>query len=88
VGLGKHLNPVNEGRSSRSRLRDLIRYDPLGGMVAHAVMDVQNGLPSQQGRNNAQAGATPVPNGRPGPHAAGRGAPAGGRAVATRVGAR
>lgn len=28
VGLGKHLYPGNEGRSCRSRLRDLIRYDP------------------------------------------------------------
>ncbi|CAM5606082.1 GPP34 family phosphoprotein OS=Streptomyces antimycoticus OX=68175 GN=SANT12839_056970 PE=4 SV=1 [Streptomyces antimycoticus] len=44
VGLGKHLYPGNEGRSSRSRLRDLIRHDPMGGLVAHAVMDVQNGV--------------------------------------------
>ncbi|OIV36534.1 hypothetical protein BIV57_15795 [Mangrovactinospora gilvigrisea] len=43
VGLGKHLYPGNEGRSARTRLRDMIRYDPLGGMVAHAVTHVQNG---------------------------------------------
>ncbi|EST27560.1 hypothetical protein M878_24815, partial [Streptomyces roseochromogenus subsp. oscitans DS 12.976] len=47
VGLGKHLYPGNEGRSSRSRLRDLIRHDPMGGLVAHAVMDVQNGAVAQ-----------------------------------------
>ncbi|ONK13718.1 GPP34 family phosphoprotein [Streptomyces sp. MP131-18] len=47
VGLGKHLYPGNEGRSSRSRLRDLIRHDPMGGLVAHAVMDVQNGVAGQ-----------------------------------------
>ncbi|WP_037605860.1 GOLPH3/VPS74 family protein [Streptacidiphilus rugosus] len=58
VGLGKHLYPGNEGRSSRSRLRDLIRYDPLNGMVAHAVMDVQNGLPAAQVR---AAGVRPAP---------------------------
>jgi hypothetical protein len=43
VGLGKHLYPGNEGRSARTRLRDMIRYDPLNGMVAHAVTHVQNG---------------------------------------------
>ncbi|NYI07759.1 hypothetical protein FHU37_004788 [Allostreptomyces psammosilenae] len=43
VGLGKHLYPGNEGRSSRSRLRDLVRHDPFGGMVAQAVIAVQNG---------------------------------------------
>lgn len=82
VGLGKHLYPGNEGRSSRSRLRDLIRYDPLGGMVAHAVMDVQNGLPAQaQGRNGgaARPAASRTPGGR---------TTATGRGVATRVGAR
>lgn len=75
VGLGKHLYPGNEGRSCRSRLRDLIRHDPMGGLVAHAVMDVQNGAGGQQrraagGANNssgsprttpATAGAVPVP---------------------------
>ncbi|PYC81328.1 hypothetical protein C7C46_11450 [Streptomyces tateyamensis] len=70
VGLGKHLYPGNEGRSSRSRLRDLIRYDPLGGMVAHAVMDVQNGLPAQQNRTAGRApaprhGGEPALRGRP-----------------------
>ncbi|MEV6796455.1 GPP34 family phosphoprotein [Streptomyces sp. NPDC051320] len=50
VGLGKHLYPGNEGRSSRSRLRDLIRHDPMGGLVAHAVMDVQNGAAAQPRR--------------------------------------
>jgi hypothetical protein len=50
VGLGKHLYPGNEGRSSRSRLRDLIRYDPMGGLVAHAVLDVQNGAVAQSKR--------------------------------------
>jgi Golgi phosphoprotein 3 (GPP34) len=48
VGLGKYLYPGNEGRSSRSRLRELIRYDPMGGLVAHAVIDVQNGVAGQQ----------------------------------------
>jgi hypothetical protein len=57
VGLGKHLYPGNEGRSSRSRLRDLIRHDPMGGLVAHAVMDVQNGAAGQPRRGPA--------NGRP-----------------------
>jgi hypothetical protein len=82
VGLGKHLYPGNEGRSSRSRLRDLIRYDPLGGMVAHAVMDVQNGLPApaKGGAADGRAQAT----GRP---AVTRTA-AGSRSVAARVGAR
>ncbi|MFX4295364.1 GOLPH3/VPS74 family protein [Streptomyces bohaiensis] len=50
VGLGKHLYPGNEGRSSRSRLRDLIRHDPMGGLVAHAVMEVQNGAAGQAKR--------------------------------------
>jgi Golgi phosphoprotein 3 (GPP34) len=50
VGLGKHLYPGNEGRSCRSRLRDLIRHDPMGGLVAHAVMDVQNGVAAQSRR--------------------------------------
>jgi hypothetical protein len=59
VGLGKHLYPGNEGRSSRSRLRDLIRYDPMGGLVAHAVMDVQNGVAAQPRR------ATPAPAAQP-----------------------
>lgn len=56
VGLGKHLYPGNEGRSSRSRLRDLIRHDPMGGLVAHAVMDVQNGVAAQPRRNPAPPG--------------------------------
>ncbi|MEX2985497.1 GPP34 family phosphoprotein [Streptomyces sp. C36] len=56
VGLGKHLYPGNEGRSSRSRLRDLIRHDPMGGLVAHAVMDVQNGVAAQPRRAPATAG--------------------------------
>ncbi|MFD1273044.1 GPP34 family phosphoprotein [Streptomyces kaempferi] len=56
VGLGKHLYPGNEGRSSRSRLRDLIRHDPMGGLVAHAVMDVQNGAVAQPRRSPAPAG--------------------------------
>ncbi|MBP2052724.1 hypothetical protein J2Z21_005711 [Streptomyces griseochromogenes] len=56
VGLGKHLYPGNEGRSSRSRLRDLIRHDPMGGLVAHAVMDVQNGAAAQPRRGPATAG--------------------------------
>ncbi|MBW5485069.1 GOLPH3/VPS74 family protein [Streptomyces bambusae] len=55
VGLGKHLYPGNEGRSSRSRLRDLIRHDPMGGLVAHAVMDVQNGVAAQPRRERASA---------------------------------
>ncbi|MGW2252417.1 GOLPH3/VPS74 family protein [Kitasatospora sp. NPDC001660] len=85
VGLGKHLYPGNEGRSSRSRLRDLIRYDPLGGMVAHAVMDVQNGLPTQQSRS--PQGASGTGTGRSsGARAAGRGT--GGRVAAPRVGVR
>lgn len=54
VGLGKHLYPGNEGRSSRSRLRDLIRHDPMGGLVAHAVMDVQNGVAGQARRAAAK----------------------------------
>lgn len=58
VGLGKHLYPGNEGRSSRSRLRDLIRYDPMGGLVAHAVMDVQNGAAAQPKRPAAQGRPT------------------------------
>lgn len=61
VGLGKHLYPGNEGRSSRSRLRDLIRHDPMGGLVAHAVMDVQNGAVAQPRRNPASR-----PSGRTG----------------------
>ncbi|AXE86618.1 hypothetical protein C1703_16565 [Streptomyces sp. Go-475] len=56
VGLGKHLYPGNEGRSSRSRLRDLIRHDPMGGLVAHAVMDVQNGVAAQPRRSPAPSG--------------------------------
>ncbi len=56
VGLGKHLYPGNEGRSSRSRLRDLIRHDPMGGLVAHAVMDVQSGVAAQPRRSQAPAG--------------------------------
>ncbi|NEE15270.1 hypothetical protein G3M58_53525, partial [Streptomyces sp. SID7499] len=56
VGLGKHLYPGNEGRSSRSRLRDLIRHDPMGGLVAHAVMDVQNGVAVQPRRTQQAAG--------------------------------
>ncbi|WP_030557526.1 GPP34 family phosphoprotein, partial [Streptomyces exfoliatus] len=56
VGLGKHLYPGNEGRSSRSRLRDLIRHDPMGGLVAHAVMDVQNGVAVQPRRHQQAAG--------------------------------
>ncbi|GAA3230268.1 hypothetical protein GCM10020256_43900 [Streptomyces thermocoprophilus] len=58
VGLGKHLYPGNEGRSSRSRLRDLIRHDPMGGLVAHAVMDVQNGVAAQPRRTPAGRQAT------------------------------
>jgi len=86
VGLGKHLYPGNEGRSSRSRLRDLIRYDPLNGMVAHAVMDVQNGLPSQQNRS-PQGGGAPAGAGHPGQRTASRSG-SGGRVVAPRVGVR
>ncbi|MEU8512040.1 GPP34 family phosphoprotein [Kitasatospora sp. NPDC048722] len=89
VGLGKHLYPGNEGRSSRSRLRDLIRYDPLGGMVAHAVMDVQNGLPTQQNRSAQSSSATGTGRsaGSSGARAAGRGT-GGGRVAASRVGVR
>ena len=70
VGLGKHLYPGNEGRSCRSRLRDLIRHDPMGGLVAHAVMDVQNGAGAQPRRaaGNGAAGAPASPTaqgGRP-----------------------
>ncbi|WP_211273286.1 GPP34 family phosphoprotein, partial [Streptomyces hirsutus] len=77
VGLGKHLYPGNEGRSSRSRLRDLIRHDPMGGLVAHAVMDVQSGVAAQPRRNPAPAGGRQVatPGGRGGPEPA-RGVPA------------
>ncbi|MFF4368646.1 GPP34 family phosphoprotein [Streptomyces sp. NPDC001594] len=60
VGLGKHLYPGNEGRSSRSRLRDLIRHDPMGGLVAHAVMDVQNGVAAQPRRERAAAAPQPA----------------------------
>jgi hypothetical protein len=56
VGLGKHLYPGNEGRSSRSRLRDLIRHDPMGGLVAHAVMDVQNGVARQAAARRSPSG--------------------------------
>ncbi|MFG2644546.1 hypothetical protein ACGFYP_26665, partial [Streptomyces sp. NPDC048370] len=35
------------------RLRDLIRHDPMGGLVAHAVMDVQNGVAAQPRRSPA-----------------------------------
>jgi hypothetical protein len=68
VGLGKHLYPGNEGRSSRSRLRDLIRHDPMGGLVAHAVMDVQNGVAAQPRRNPGQGAGAPgvAAGGRPG----------------------
>lgn len=62
VGLGKHLYPGNEGRSCRSRLRDLIRHDPMGGLVAHAVMDVQNGVGAQPRRAQVSGGG-----GRPAP---------------------
>ncbi|CAM5361191.1 GPP34 family phosphoprotein [Streptomyces violaceorubidus] len=76
VGLGKHLYPGNEGRSSRSRLRDLIRHDPMGGLVAHAVMDVQNGAAAQPRRSQAPAGRqAPGPGARPAPEPA-RGVPA------------
>lgn len=74
VGLGKHLYPGNEGRSSRSRLRDLIRHDPMGGLVAHAVMDVQNGVGAQPRRNPAPAGRQAAPGARPAPEPA-RGVP-------------
>ncbi len=73
VGLGKHLYPGNEGRSSRSRLRDLIRHDPMGGLVAHAVMDVQNGVAAQPRRSSAPAGGRPPAAGaHRNPHAASR----------------
>ncbi|KND42230.1 GPP34 family phosphoprotein, partial [Streptomyces stelliscabiei] len=65
VGLGKHLYPGNEGRSSRSRLRDLIRHDPMGGLVAHAVMDVQNGVAAQPRRSPAPTGRQAAPGARP-----------------------
>jgi len=65
VGLGKHLYPGNEGRSSRSRLRDLIRHDPMGGLVAHAVMDVQNGVAAQPRRSPAPVGRQAAPGARP-----------------------
>jgi hypothetical protein len=79
VGLGKHLYPGNEGRSSRSRLRDLIRHDPMGGLVAHAVMDVQNGVaaqPRRGGNTTAPAGRQPAAGAgaRPAPEPA-RGVP-------------
>jgi hypothetical protein len=85
VGLGKHLYPGNEGRSCRSRLRDLIRHDPMGGLVAHAVMDVQNGAGAQPrraaGNGGAGAPAPPAQNGRPAasgrPTAARAGVPSG-----------
>lgn len=80
VGLGKHLYPGNEGRSCRSRLRDLIRYDPLGGMVAHAVMDVQNGLPASA----ARGGPTRPGTARTGSRAPLSGAPRGMARVGTR----
>lgn len=60
VGLGKHLYPGNEGRSSRSRLRDLIRHDPMGGLVAHAVMDVQNGAATPPRRGVPRRCARPT----------------------------
>ncbi len=76
VGLGKHLYPGNEGRSSRSRLRDLIRHDPMGGLVAHAVMDVQNGAAAQPRRNPAApAGRQAGPGTRPGAPEPARGVP-------------
>lgn len=78
VGLGKHLYPGNEGRSSRSRLRDLIRHDPMGGLVAHAVMDVQNGAVAQPRR-----GAPPAPAGRQPAGAGGRAVPEPARGVPT-----
>jgi hypothetical protein len=76
VGLGKHLYPGNEGRSSRSRLRALIRHDPMGGLVAHAVMDVQNGVAAQPRRSAAPA---PAPAGG---RQAAAGRPAAGRSAA------
>ncbi|GAA2511471.1 GPP34 family phosphoprotein [Streptomyces thermolineatus] len=72
VGLGKHLYPGNEGRSSRSRLRDLIRYDPMGGMVAHAVMDVQNGAAAAPRGRHAGGGRT-APSRTAPPRSTGRG---------------
>ncbi|CAL9473425.1 GPP34 family phosphoprotein [Streptomyces cellulosae] len=75
VGLGKHLYPGNEGRSSRSRLRDLIRHDPMGGLVAHAVMDVQNGAAAQPRRSSAPPAGRQAPGGRGAPEPA-RGVPA------------
>ena len=82
VGLGKHLYPGNEGRSCRSRLRDLIRHDPMGGLVAHAVMDVQNGAGTQQPRrqaaNNGAAGTPAAPTAQGGrPTTARAGVPSG-----------
>lgn len=53
-------------------------------MVAHAVMDVQNGLPAQQNRA-AQGSGTGTGTGRSGARAAGRGS---GRVAASRVGVR
>lgn len=72
VGLGKHLYPGNEGRSSRSRLRDLIRHDPMGGLVAHAVMDVQNGAaPSRAAApHHRRAGRPPAAGAHRSPPAA------------------
>ena len=70
VGLGKHLYPGNEGRSSRSRLRDLIRHDPMGGLVAHAVMDVQNGVAAQPRRNPTAAASRQPVRSRPAADAA------------------
>ncbi|NUR39252.1 MAG: hypothetical protein HOV73_04100, partial [Streptomyces sp.] len=43
-----------------SRLRDLIRHDPMGGLVAHAVMDVQNGVAAQPRRSPAPAPGRPA----------------------------
>lgn len=64
VGLGKHLYPGNEGRSARTRLRDMVRYDPLGGMVAHAVTHVQNGTvgPPAPRRATAEHASTAPPS--------------------------
>jgi len=76
VGLGKHLYPGNEGRSARSRLRDLIRHDPMGGLVAHAVMDVQNGVTAQPRRT---PGGGSRPAARPPAVAQPAGVPAGSR---------
>ena len=70
VGLGKHLYPGNEGRSSRSRLRDLIRHDPMGGLVAHAVMDVQNGAAAPPRRGPAAPGRPAAPGARSAPEPA------------------